>query len=330
MTLLRRTALLAAAAMLAAASAVPTAASAEPGYPNRAIKIVVPFPPGQSSDTLMRIVGEQVAASLKQPVVIDNRPGAGGIIGTQYVASQPADGYTLLMGGSGPMTISPTLQPGVAKYDATRNFSPISGVAKIAQVFVVAAGSPVRNLGDLVAAAKKNPGGVTFASSGNGTTQHLFMEMFGAAARIRLSHVPYKGSAPAVSDLLGGQIDTMSDTITAMLPLIKSGKVRPIAVTSARRWPSLAEVPTVAEQGFPGYVAEGWISLLAPADTPAEVVAELDRAVKRALADEATRVRFAELGFQEMNLDPAQLREFLQSESAKFKRVIETAGIKAD
>lgn len=318
------------AAAAVATALIATAAMAQDAFPSKPIKVVVPFPPGQSSDTLIRIVGEHIAGKLKQPVVVDNRPGAGGIIGTQFVATQPADGYTLLMGGSGPMTISPSLQPGVARYNAVKDFSHITGVARIAQVIVVPAASPIRNLADLVNAAKKNPGGVSFASSGNGTTQHLFMEMLSATANIKLGHVPYKGSAPATADLLGGQVDTMSDTITAMLPLIKSGKVRPIAVTSARRWPTLADVPTVAEQGYPGFSAEGWISLLAPAGTPPDVVLQLEGAVKQALADEGIRARFAELGFLELNLDHVQLRDFFQSETAKFKKVIDTAGIKVD
>jgi len=317
------------AAGLALALAVGSA-MAQAAYPNRPIKLVVPFPPGQSSDILMRIVGEQVGAKLGQPVVIDNRPGAGGVIGTQFVSSQPADGYTLLMGGSGPMTISPTLQPAVAKYDAVKNFSPVVGVARIAQVIVVPVASPLRSLADLVNAAKKSPGTVTFGSSGNGTTQHLFMEMLASAAQVKLAHVPYKGSAPALNDLMGGQIATMSDTITAMLPLIRAGKVRPIAVTSGKRWPTLAEVPTVAEQGYPGFSAEGWISVLAPPGTPAEIVQQLETAIQQALQDDAVRSKFSELGFLELKLDHVQLRDFLQSESAKFRKVIETAGVKVD
>ncbi len=318
------------AAAIFATVLIATVAMADPSYPSRPIKLVIPFPPGQSSDTLMRIVGEHVATQLKQPVVIDNRPGAGGIIGTQFVASQPADGYTILMGGSGPMSISPSLQPGVAKYDSVKDFSQITGVARIAQVIVVPSASPIRNLGDLVNTAKAKPGSVTFASSGNGTTQHLFVEMLSSVASIKLSHVPYKGSAPATADLLAGHVDIMSDTITAMLPLIKAGKVRPIAVTSAKRWPTLAEVPTVAEQGYPSYYAEGWISLLAPAGTPPDIVLQLETAVKQALADEGIRAKFAELGFLELNLNHTQLRDFIQSETVKFKKVIDTAGIKVD
>jgi tripartite-type tricarboxylate transporter receptor subunit TctC len=299
-------------------------------FPSRAIKLVVPFPPGQSSDTLSRLVGEQMAARLGQPVVIDNRPGAGGVIGTQYVATQPADGYTLVAGGSGPMTVSPTLQPGVARYDAVRSFSPVAGVARIAQVIVVSSDSPIRDLQALVGSARRKAGVVTYGSSGNGTTQHLFMEMLNAAADIRMTHVPYKGSAPALNDLIGGQIDLMSDTITAMTPLIRAGKVRPIAVTSARRWPTLPEVPTVAEQGYPGYAAEGWVAFLAPAGTPPAVVGQLEGSVRAALADPPTRARIAELGFLPMDLDQDQLRDFLQSETRKFKQVIETAHIKVE
>ena len=299
-------------------------------FPSRAIKLVVPFPPGQSSDTLSRLVGEQMAARLGQPVVIDNRPGAGGVIGTQYVATQPADGYTLVAGGSGPMTVSPTLQPGVARYDAVRSFSPVAGVARIAQVIVVSSDSPIRDLQALVGSARRKAGAVTYGSSGNGTTQHLFMEMLNAAADIRMTHVPYKGSAPALNDLIGGQIDLMSDTITAMTPLIRAGKVRPIAVTSARRWPTLPEVPTVAEQGYPGFAAEGWVAFLAPAGTPPAVVGQLNAAILKALADPEVKKKLAEQGAEAHGETPAQFAAFIQTETAKWGKVVQASGASLD
>ena len=315
---------LAAGALLAGA---PLARAAGPAYPARAMRLVVPFPAAGSADILSRVLANALQPVLGQGLVIDNRAGGGGALGINLVAHAEPDGYTLGVTSLGPQVLLPAMGRKLP-YDAAKDLTPIGFMGGMPLVIIANNKLPVQSLTDLVALAKTRPGKLSIGSSG--VPGQLAIEQLKRQAGIDLLHVPYKGDAPLTADLLGGQIDTMSDTITAMLPLIKAGKVRPIAVTSARRWPSLAEVPTVAEQGFPGYVAEGWISLLAPADTPAEVVAELDRAVKRALADEATRVRFAELGFQEMNLDPAQLREFLQSESAKFKRVIETAGIKAD
>lgn len=300
-------------------------------FPSRAIKLVVPFPPGQSSDTLSRLVGEQMAARLGQPVVIDNRPGAGGVIGTQYVATQPADGYTLVAGGSGPMTVSPTLQPGVARYDAVRSFSPVAGVARIAQVIVVSSDSPIRDLHALVGSARRKAGVVTYGSSGNGTTQHLFMEMLNAAADIRMTHVPYKGSAPALNDLIGGQIDLMSDTITAMTPLIRAGKVRPIAVTSARRWPTLPEVPTVAEQGVPGYDVSVFFGIVAPAGTPPERIARLNQAFVEVLATSKVRQLFASQGLEPAPAStPEQLGRFIQAQVLKWAGVVKQAGAQLD
>ena len=320
MQLLRRFTLAALGAMLAG----PVLAQGAP------IKLVVPFPPGQGADTIMRLIAERLAPRLGQAVVIDNRPGAGGTLGTDYVAKQPPDGLTLLMGSSGALSISPTLQPGVAKYNPVRDFEPITGVATVAQVFVVAAGSPFKSLQDLIKAAREQPEKVSYGSSGNGTTQHLFVEQFSDMAGIKLLHVPYKGSAPALVDLIGGQISMVPDTIPAMLPQIKAGKVRALGVTSDKRSAFLPDVPTIAEQGIRGYDAVGWITIVAPAGTPAAIADRLDGEIRKVLAEPDLRQKLADMGFVEMSASRGALRSFIGAELAKWKKVIETAKVKVE
>ena len=320
MQLLRRFTFAALAAMLAG----PVLAQGAP------IKLVVPFPPGQGADTIMRLIAERLAPRLGQAVVIDNRPGAGGTLGTEYVARQPADGLTLLMGSSGTLSISPTLQPGVAKYNPMKDFEPVTGVASVAQLFVVQANSPFKTLQDLIRAAREQPEKVSYGSSGNGTTQHLFVEQFADMAGIKLLHVPYKGSAPALVDLIGGQIAMVPDTIPAMLPQIKAGKVRALGVTSDKRSAFLPDVPTVAEQGIKGYDAVGWITIVAPAGTPAALADRLDGEIRKVLAEPDLRQKLADMGFVEMSVSRGALRNFIGAELAKWKKVIETAKIKVE
>jgi tripartite-type tricarboxylate transporter receptor subunit TctC len=310
---------------LAALSAAPAFAQTQAGKP---LKIVVPFPPGQGADLIIRMLADQLPARLNQPVIVENRPGAGGLLGTDAVAKSPADGLTLVMGASGPMSISPTLQPAVTKYDPVKDFEPISGVGTVAQLFVVPAASRYRSLGDLIAAARVQPGKGTYGSSGNGTTQHLFVEYFASLAGLKLLHVPYKGSAPAFNDLMGGQIEFMSDTVAAMMPNVKAGKVRALAVTSPTRSPFLPDVPTVAEQGVSGYQAVGWVTVLGPAGIPASIADAQAQAIQSILADAAVREKLAGMGFVPMAQTRGALRDFIAAELAKWKKVIETAGIK--
>lgn len=296
-------------------------------FPSQTIRLVVPFPPGQASDTFMRMIGERIAPRLGQSVVVDNKPGAGGSIGMQYVVTQKPDGYTLLMGGSGSMSISPTLNPSIIKYDPLKDFEPIAAPVSVAQVFVVAANSPIQNVQDLIAAAKQKPGAISFGSSGAGTTQHLFVEQFASMAGVKMLHVPYKGSAPAFTDLVGGQINMISDTITALLPQIQAGKVRAIGVTSSKRSPFLANVPTIAEAGVPGYEAVGWITILAPAGTPAAIADRLHSEINLAMANPDMKKKVIEMGFVEMNLPRAKVRDFVAAELVKWKKVIQDANV---
>jgi len=291
-------------------------------YPSQAIRIVVPFPPGQAADLYMRLLAERLTPRLGQTVLVDNRAGAGGAIGMQYVTTQKPDGYTLLMGGSGSMSIAPTLSPSVIKYDPVKDYEPIAAPVAVAQVFVVSPNSPIKSVQDLIASAKQKSGAVTYASSGAGTTQHLFVEQFASQAGVKLLHVPYKGSAPALTDLMGGQVVMMSDTITALLPQIQAGKIRPIGVTSAQRSPFMPDVPTIAEQGLRGFEAVGWISVLAPAGTPAAIADRLHNEIATIMADPETRKKVLDMGLIEMNIPRNKVRDFVTGELAKWKKVI--------
>lgn len=313
-------------ALLGAIASTSSLAQAQTG----AIKIVVPFPPGQGADLIMRMIAEPLSKRLNQSVVVDNRPGAGGALGTEYVKNQPADGLTLLMGSSGTLSISPTLQPQAARYNPLTDFEPITGVAAVAQAFVVPANSPYKDLKSFIDAAKANPGKLSFGSSGNGTTQHLFVEAFAHAAGIKLLHVPYKGGTLAFNDMMGGQINMLPDTIPAIAQHIKAGTVRALGVTSSARSPQMPDVPTIAEQGLRGYFAEGWITIVAPAGLAPAQADRLDREIRAVMADPAFSNKIRDMGFVEMKVSREPLRNFIASELTKWKTVIAAAGVKVE
>lgn len=314
-------------ALMTMAWAVPQQAMAQ-SWPAKPIHIVVPFPPGQGADTMMRLLAEKLPAALGQPVIVENKPGAGGAIGMESVAKSPADGYTVVMAGSGPTSISPTLQK--LPYDTTRDFDPVTAVASVAQVFMVNAAYPARNLQELIAAARVKPGALNYGSSGQGTTQHLFVEYFASSAGVKLTHVPYKGAGPAMQDLLGGQIPFISDTITAAIPQVKSGKVRAIAVTSGKRSPLMPEVPTLDEQGVKGYEAIGWIGILAPAGSPSAAMDRLSFESQKVIAASDMQKRMADLGLVPMDQTREKFRDFIRSEIQKWAKVIAAAGVKVE
>lgn len=297
-------------------------------WPARPVHIVVPFPPGQGADTMMRLLAEKLPASLGQPVIVENKPGAGGAIGMEAVAKATADGYTVVMAGSGPTSISPTLQK--LPYDTTRDFDPVTAVASVAQVFMVNAAYPARNLQELIASARVKPGALNYGSSGQGTTQHLFVEYFASYAGIKLTHIPYKGAGPAMQDLLGGQIPFISDTITAAIPQVKSGKVRAIAVTSGKRSPLMPDVPTLDEQGVKGYEAIGWIGILAPAGSPAAALDRLSAETQKIIAVPDMQKRMADLGLVPMDQTRERFRDFIRAEIQKWAKVISAAGVKVE
>ncbi|HSV44804.1 MAG TPA: tripartite tricarboxylate transporter substrate binding protein, partial [Ramlibacter sp.] len=283
----RREAILAGAGC-ALSIALPVRAQAFPAKPMR---IIVPFPPGGSTDVLARAIGLELGKALGQPVVIENAPGAGGSLGAEKAAKAPADGYTLLMGHIGTLAINPSLYPRLG-YDPQRSFTPVAWVARVPNVLVVNASVPARNLKELVALAKSRPGHLSYGSGGNGSAAHTTMEYLKMQAGVSFLHIPYRGTGPSVTDTLGGQIQVLFTGIPALLPHIKSGKLRALAVSSPKRLALLPDVPTVAESGVPGtrgFEADQWYGLVAPAGTPSNIVSLLNQHANKALASEEVR-----------------------------------------
>src|SRR5687768_5815615 len=319
---------LAAAAAAIALSAFSFAAHAQ-AWPAKPVKMVVPFTAGGSTDTVARIMSEKLTARLGQPVVVENRAGAGGALGSDFVAKSPADGYTLLVGTSSTMAIAPWVYTKLP-YNPTRDFAPVSllGIADI--IVVVNANVPIRNTKQLLDFAKANPGKLTFASGGNGSISHLLGEYFKSMAKVDMLHVPYKGDAQMVTDLLGGQVNLAFGTAVAWLPHIKSGKVAAVAVTNPKRSTTLTDLPTLNESGVPGYEAVQWFGIAAPTGTPPEIVARMHAEIKAVLAMPEVQKRFTELGFDVVGNTPAEFGQFLRDENAKWKKIAEIAGTKLD
>jgi len=313
-----------AAAAWAAMSA--GAALAAP-FPAKPLTIVVPTPPGGTTDLVARLLAEKLGASFGQPVVVENRPGGATTIGAQAVLNQPADGYTVLMGTFATVT-NPYLNKSIRV--AYTDFDPVTLVVNTPNVLVVGAASPFRSLKDLVAAEKARPGGVSFASTSNGGSPHLSGALFNSLAKVQLMHVPYPGSAPAITDLLGGHVDTMFDNLPASLPQIHAGKVRALAVTTSQRVPALPEVPTFAEAGFAGYEVNAWFGLLARKGTPPEAIEAWNRGVRAALDMQDVRQKLGGWGAIPVGNTPAQFAAYLKAEDQKWARVIRDAGIRID
>ena len=314
---------------LAAALALACGAACAQSYPDRPVKVIVPFTPGSATDILGRLTSEQLAKHLGRPFVVENRPGAGGIPGTEAAKNAPPDGYTLIMCTSGPFGINPAIYSKLP-YDPVRDFEPIASLGLTPQAIVVGAQQPYRTLAELVAAAKAKPGEIAYASLGVGTTSHLTMEAFQSAAGIKLNHVPFKGTSDAQAQILGGNVPMMSDTISGVLAQVKGGKLRALGVAIPQRSRHLPEVPTVAEQGFAGFESVGWIGLCAPARTPAAVLDRLDAGVRAMLADAAVKERLDALAFEPAGQTRAAFAEFMKAEIAKWTKVARAAGAKAD
>ena len=328
----RRSTVLALAACMAGfagLAGLPATASAQAAYPNKVITIVVPFAAGGTTDILARLVGQALGTELGQQVIVDNRAGAGGNIGSQLVARAPADGYTLLMGTVGTHAINAALYPKMP-FDHIKDFAPISRVANVPNLLVANPQQPFKTVPELIAYAKANPGKVNFGSSGNGSSIHLSGELFKSMAKIDMVHIPYKGSAPAVADLLGNQIAVMFDNLPSAIQHVRSGKLRPIAVTTAKRSPELPDVPTIAEAGLPGYEATSWFGLFAPAKTPADVVDKIDAALIKVLASADLKKRLSEQGAEPYAEKPAQFAEFIKTETAKWGKVVKDSGASVD
>ena len=297
------------------------------GYPTKTIKVVVPWPPGQATDVAARIVSEGVSANLGQQLVVDNKPGAGGTLGSEFAARQPADGYTILAGSSGPISISPLLQK--LPYDPAKDFEPIALMVSTPYVLVVHPSMPVKTVNEFIDLVRANPGKYNFASSGTGATAHLVAELFNAAAGLKATHVPYKGSSPAITDLLAGHVSYTLETSAAVLPHVKAGKLRALAVSSARRAIALPDVPTLAEAaGLAGFDMRAWIGFIGPTGMPREVRARLAAETQRVLESPATRSRLVAAGLEPGDLTPDQFADFLKVQGERFGSIIKAANIK--
>lgn len=311
------------------ALALAAGAAAAQGYPAKPIRLIVPFPPGGGTDIAARSVASALSDSARWTFVLENKPGAGGNLGVEQAVKSPPDGYTLVIGQTSNLAINPTLYAKLP-YDPLKDLSPVVLLVSAPVVLVVAANSRYRSLGDLLAAAKTDPGGVTFASPGNGTVSHLAGELLQRAAGAKLTHVPYKGAAQALTDTLGGQVQSFLSSVPSALSQIRAGRLRAIAVTSAKRAAELPGVPTFAESGYPGFEASTWYGLLAPAGTPVPVVAKLNAEVNRVLETPEVRGRLAAEGGEVLGGTPERFAAFLRSEHAKWGRVVRESGAKAD
>jgi len=316
-----------AVAGFAAAMALSATALAQ-GYPNRPIKVVVPYPPGGGTDVVTRIITQKMATVLNQAIVVDNRAGAGGNIGTEYVARSPADGYTLLV-ATGSTTINNTLTPNLS-WELMRDFAPIVLLVWNQSVLVVNPTLPVANVGEFIALAKAKPGQITYGSSGIGSSAHLWAELFRLKAGVDMTHVPYKGTAPAQTDLVGGQINAMFSDISAALPFIKAGKMKAIGVGSLTRFDGLPDVPTISESGVPGYEGGSVVGLIAPAGTPREAIGILNAAALKSIADPEVRERLLGLASVPVGGSPEEFLARLRGEIEKWAMVIRTANIKGE
>jgi tripartite-type tricarboxylate transporter receptor subunit TctC len=305
------------------------APAAADDYPDRPVRLVVPFPAGGGADNLARMIMPKVAQVLGKSIVIDNRPGAGGNVGAEVVAHATPDGYTLLYGTNGTHAINRSLY-GSLRFDPVRDFAPVSRMTLIAAMLFVNVDLPVTSTAELVQYAKAHPGKVNFASAGNGTTSHLAGELFRTMAGIDIVHVPYRGGALAMADVVGGQVQMMIDVMPNAYPIAKSGKVRGLACTTARRFPGAPEYPTIAESGVPGYDVSAWDAVFAPAGTPPQIVERLNAAIRKALEDPQVRESLLAHGAQAVPGTPEDLARHVATETDKWARVVRASGAKID
>jgi len=316
---------MAAAWVAATAFCIAGAGGAQAAYPDRPIRLIVPAAAGGTTDIAARLVGKRMSEMLGQPIVVDNRAGGAGIIGSQALKQAPADGYTLMMGNIGPNAINYALYRQLPYQP--QDFAPITMVVSVPNVLVVNSKVPAHNVAELVALAKSKPGQLSFGSSGTGQSVHLSGELFKKRAGIDIIHVPYKGAAPAVADLVAGQVTMMVDNLPSSLPQIQAGKLRALAVTSAARVPELPDVPTMKEAGFDDFQVTAWFGLVARAGTPAAVLAQLQKAAASALADPEVKARLADLGGQPGGDSSEHFGRFIEQERARWARVVKDTGI---
>ncbi len=318
------------AALLALGPALASPAIAEAGYPARAIRLVIPFTPGGATDVIGRLVGQRLSQAMGQPVVVENRPGASGNLGAAAVAREKPDGYTLLLGALTSHSINSVLMASTAGFTMDGSFAPIAIVGRVPLVVTVGPSVASASLAEFIALAKATPGGLNYGSSGNGSPQHLAAELFKRQTGVQLTHVPYKGSTPALHDLMASQVDVVFDTLPATQGFIKAGRLRGLAVTTAQRVPSAAAIPTAAEAGLAGFEITSMFGLLAPAGTPEPVVARLNAALRQALERQDVRDALAAQGAMPAFTTPGQAREQIAQEVARWSAVIRDAGIQPD
>ncbi len=318
-----------AAGLCAAAAIVPWgAAHAQAAFPAKPIVFVVPYPAGGANDMLGRLIGQKMGESLGATTIVDNKPGAAALLGAGAVARAPADGYTLLVGGLATHAASPNMLK--ADYDPLKDFEPIGMIGSAPIIAITANDSPYKTLKDVVDAARKDPRGVMYGSSGNGSPLHLAGELFVSIAKVEMTHVPYKGGNAHIMDLVGGRVPVIFDTATNSMPLIRSGKVRPLAVATSARLPDLPNVPTFAEAGYPQFEFSAWYALFAPARTPKEVVEKLSAALSKTLRQPEVAAKLGDVGVTVAGGDAAALAKFLPGEYERIGRLIKAANIKAD
>ena len=307
-------------------------AQAQSGYPNRPVRIIVPFTPGGSTDILARAVGQELSKTWGQSVVIDNVPGAGGSIGAEKAAKAPPDGYTLLMGHIGTLGVNPSLYPKLA-YDPVKSFAPVAWVARVPNILVVNSNLPVKNFKEFVAYAKSKPGALNYGTGGNGSAAHLATEYLKLQTGISLVHIPYRGTAPSVSDLLAGQVQLAFTGAPALLPHIQSGKLRALAVSSNTRLQSLPDIPTIAQSGVAGtqdFEADQWYGIVVPQGTPPSIVKQLNEQINRALQQPELKTRLAGEGAETMPSTPERFGQLISMEIKRWAPVIKRAGIQPD
>jgi tripartite-type tricarboxylate transporter receptor subunit TctC len=303
---------------------LPAAAVAQT-FPDHPVRLIVPFPAGGPSDIIARVVAQRMAELLKQPITIDNRGGQGGVLGTDVLAKAKPDGYTIALSSAGALAISPSMEK--VAYDSMKDLQAITLVATVPEMLVVAANVPANNMSELVALAKAQPGKLNFASSGPGSLPHLAGELLKLTAKIDIVHVPYRGAAPAVNDLLGEQVQMVFLDLPIILPQVESGKLKPIAIGSAERAPTAKDVPTTAEAGMPDLKIENWYGMVAPAGTPAAIVATLNKAATEAMHDPRVKEKLASQGATLIGDSPEQFHDFIGTEIARWAKVIKEAGL---
>ena len=315
--------------LLAIALAFSAGAAQAQGYPNKAVRVIVPFPAGGPTDIVGRTIGQKLAELLGQAVVIDNRAGAGGVIGTEHVAKSPPDGYTVLLGTIGGLAVAMSLYPNRG-YDTLRDLAPVTQAVTVTNILVVHPSLPVKSVKELLALARARPGTLNYASSGSGTVTHLAGELFKSMGRVNIVHIPFKGGAPALTALMSGEVEMSFENSLIVLPHIRAGKVRALAVTGARRSRLLSELPAIGEAGLPGYNASGWYGFVVPAAVPKDIVARLTAEINRVLQLPEVIERLSNQGAEPAGNTPEQFGAFMRAEIDKWAQLVKSASMKAE